>query len=230
MIDLYTWSTPNGFKISIALEELGLPYEVHPVRIGRGEQFRDEFLRISPNNKIPAIVDREGPEGPLPIFESGAILIYLAEKTGRLLPSRPTGRSATLQWLMFQVAGVGPMLGQAHHFLSYAPEKIAYAIDRYTKEARRLCGVVDRRLGEAAYLAGDEYTIADIATYPWLRAPERLGLDVAEYPHLARWRDAIAQRPAVVKGLTIPSPRPEHTQVDAEAKEHLFGSGQYVRR
>jgi GST-like protein len=229
MIELYTWKTPNGFKISIALEELGLPYEVHPVRIGAGEQFKPEFLAISPNNKIPAIVDTEGPGNQrLSVFESGAILIYLAEKTGRLLPKDPAGRIAALEWVMFQMASIGPMLGQANHFRAYAPEPIPYAINRYTNEARRLYGVLDRRLAQVEYLAG-EYSIADIGAFPWLRAPDRQGVELGEYPHVARWRDAVAARPAVVRGLAVPNVDAP-AQMDAAAKEILFGKTQYERR
>jgi GSH-dependent disulfide-bond oxidoreductase len=230
MIELYTWKTPNGFKISIALEELGLLYEVHPVRIGAGEQFKPEFLAISPNNKIPAIVDSAGPGNRrLSVFESGAILVYLAEKTGRLLPKDPAGRIAALEWVMFQMASIGPMLGQAHHFRAYAPDKIPYAIDRYTNEARRLYGVLDRRLAQVEYLAG-EYSIADIATYPWLRAPDRQGVELGEYPHVARWRDAVAARPAVVRGLAVPKVDDAPAAMDAAAREILFGKTQYERR
>jgi GST-like protein len=230
VIDLFTWSTPNGYKASIALEELELPYEVHPVRIGAGEQFKPEFLAISPNNKIPAIVDRQGPEGrPLAVFESGAILIYLAEKAGRLIPKDAAGRMAAIEWLMFQMANIGPMLGQAGHFRAYAPEKLPYAIDRYTNEARRLYGVLDRRLGAVEYLAG-EYSIADIANYPWLRFPDRQGVDIAEYPNVARWRDALAARPAVVRGLAVPPKSTQSVPMDAEARENLFGKTQYQRR
>jgi GST-like protein len=230
MIELYTWTTPNGWKVSIALEELGLPYEVHPVNIGAGDQFRPEFLAISPNNKIPAIVDTEGPSGRrISVFESGAILIYLAEKTGRLLPKDAEGRMRALEWLMFQMASIGPMLGQVHHFRSYAPEKIPYAIDRYTNEARRIYGVLDRRLAQAEYLAGD-FSIADIAAYPWLRLPDRQGVEIAEYPNVSRWRDAMAQRPAVVRGLAVPPPNPGSPGMDAAARENLFGKKQYERR
>src|SRR3984885_4647599 len=165
MIDVYSWATPNGHKVHIMLEECGLPYAVHAVDIGAGDQFKPDFLAISPNNKIPAIIDSDGPEGkPLSLFESGAILFYLAEKTGKFLPSDPAGRYATMQWLMFQMGGVGPMLGQAHHFRIYAPEKVEYAVNRYSNEAKRLYGVMDRQLGVTRYLAGDEYSIADIAT------------------------------------------------------------------
>ncbi|MGA2447838.1 MAG: glutathione binding-like protein [Polyangiaceae bacterium] len=222
MIDLYTAPTPNGFKVSIALEELDLPYRVHVVDLRAGEQFAPDFLRISPNNKIPAIVD-----GELGIFESGAILVYLAEKAGRLLPASGPARYATLQWLFFQVGGVGPMLGQAHHFRTYAPDKIAYAIDRYTNEARRLFRVVDKRLSEARYLAGDEYSIADIATLPWMRLHENQGVDIAQFPNVARWIEAVERRPAVQKGLTVP-PRSD-APMDDRAREVLFGRAQYER-
>lgn len=228
MIDLYTWPTPNGQKIHIALEELGLEYRVHAINIGKGDQFQPEFLRISPNNKIPAIIDQAGPGGePIALFESGAILLYLAEKTGRLQPADPRGRYQMLQWLMFQMGGVGPMLGQAHHFRIYAPEKIRYAIDRYTREAERLYGVMDKRLAESEYLAG-EYSIADIACYPWIR-PERQGQNIDDFPNLKRWMEAIAARPAVQRGMAIlADARPP--QMDEEAKKNLFGDRQYQRR
>jgi GST-like protein len=230
VIELYTWTTPNGYKASIALEELGLAYEVRPVRIGAGEQFKPEFLAISPNNKIPAIVDTQGPDGRrLAVFESGAILIYLAEKAGRLIPKDAADRMVAIEWLMFQMANIGPMLGQAGHFRAYAPEKLPYAIDRYTNEARRLYGVLDRRLGAVEYLAG-EYSIADIATYPWLRFPDRQGVDLGEYPNVARWRDAMAARPAVVRGLAVPAKSTQSVPMDAEARENLFGKAQYQRR
>jgi GST-like protein len=231
MIDLHTWTTPNGYKVSIALEELGLAYRAIPVDIGRGEQFEPAFLKISPNNKIPAIVDHDGPGGKeLAIFESGAILLYLAEKTGKLLPADPAGRYRAIEWLMFQMGGIGPMLGQAGHFRSYAKEKIPYAIERYTNEAKRLYGVLDRRLAEAEYVAG-EYSIADVAIWPWLRMPDYHGVDIAEFPHVARWKDAIAKRPAVVKGLLVPV-RPEGAgaPMDEKAREILFGKAQYARR
>jgi len=230
MIDLYTAPTPNGFKASIALEELALPYQVHVVDIRGGAQFKPEFLRISPNNKIPAIVDQEGPGGkPLSVFESGAILVYLAEKTGRLLARDGAARYAALEWTFFQVGGTGPMLGQAAHFRAYAPEKIPYAIDRYTNEAKRLFGVLDRRLGEAPYLAGEEYTIADIANLPWLLGYDRLGIDVAkEYPHLERWMKKLRERTAVQKGLATP-PRSD-APMDEKAREVLFGKTQYEKR
>lgn len=204
MIDLYTWGTPNGRKASIALEELALPYAVRPIDIGKGDQFKPAFLAINPNGKIPALVDPDGPDGkPISVFESGAILIYLAEKTGKLLPKDPRGRSVVMQWLMFQMGGVGPMFGQAHHFRRFAPEKIPYAIDRYTNETRRLYGVLDRRLAEAEYLAGD-YSIADIATYPWAARHEWQGVALSEFPAVKRWFDALSARPAVARGMAVP--------------------------
>ncbi len=198
MIELYTAATPNGHKISIALEELGLPYEVHALSFDRQEQKAPEFLRINPNGRIPAIVD----DG-FAVFESGAILLYLAEKTGQLLPSDPKGRSLAIQWLMFQMGGVGPMQGQANVFFRYFPEKLQGAIDRYQHETRRLYEVLDRRLGEAEYLAGD-YGIADIATYPWVRIHDWAGVAIDGLEHLQRWMDAIAVRPAVQRGLQVP--------------------------
>jgi GSH-dependent disulfide-bond oxidoreductase len=231
MIDLYTWPTPNGHKIHIALEELGLPYAVHAVDIGEGDQFKPEFLKISPNNRIPAIVDQDGPKGKaLALFESGAILIYLAEKTGKLLAPKGNARYAALQWLMFQMAGIGPMLGQAHHFRAYAPEKIPYAIERYTNEAKRLYGVLDRRLGEAEFLAG-EYGIADIATFPWLRYWERQGVVLSDYPNVHRWFQAIDARPAVQRGLQVLADRANKQQPFTDRqREILFGKTQYERR
>ena len=230
MIDCYTWPTPNGYKISIMLEEIGLPYTVHGVDIGKGDQFEPQFLRISPNNKIPAIVDSDGPGGKsISVFESGAILIYLAEKTGKLLARDGASRYATLEWLMFQMGGVGPMLGQAHHFRMYAPEPMQYAIDRYTNESKRLYGVLDRRLRDHEYLAG-EYSIADIATMPWLRFPERQGVDIEEYPNVKRWRDAILARPAVQRGLTLLADRRQSAPMDQKSREVLFGATQYQRR
>src|SRR5246127_1393392 len=191
MIDVYFWPTPNGQKVTIALEELGLPYNVIPINIGKGDQFKSEFLKISPNNKMPAIADAEGPSGkPISIFESGAILIYPAEKTGRLMPTDARGRYRVLEWLMFQMGSVGPMLGQAHHFRRYAPEQIQYAIDRYTNEAKRIYNVIDKRLAEVKYLAG-EYSIADIATYPWLVPHSMQGQTLEEYPNLNRWYQEI---------------------------------------
>jgi GST-like protein len=204
MIELYTWRTPNGRKASIMLEECGLPYSVHPVDIGKGEQFAPGFLAINPNNRIPAIVDPEGPDGaPLKLFESGAILVYLAGKCDRFLPRTARGKYIALQWLMFQMGGVGPMFGQAHHFLRSAKETVPYAIERYTQEARRLYGVLDKRLTEAAYLA-DEYSIADIATYPWVARHDWHKVDLAEFPQVKRWFDAMSLRPAVARGMLVP--------------------------
>ncbi len=204
-IDLYTWKTPNGRKVSIMLEELGESYEVHTIDITKDEQFAPDFLAISPNNKIPAIVDPEGPDGaPLSLFETGAILIYLAEKSGRLMPEAPRSRRLAEQWLMWQMGGFGPMLGQSHHFRRFAPEQIPYAIERYSNEARRLYGVLDKRLGEADYLAG-EYSVADIATFPWAARHEWQGIDLAEFANVKRWYDAIAARPAVERGMAVPA-------------------------
>ena len=204
MIDLYTWSTPNGRKVSIMLEECGLPYRTHKVDIGKGEQFREEFVALNPNSKIPAILDYEGPNGKaLKLFESGAILIYLSGKCGRFLPSGTRGKYKALQWLMFQMGGVGPMFGQTHHFLRAAKEPVPYAIDRYTKETRRLYAVLNRRLAHAAFLA-DEYSIADIATYPWVARHEWHKVDLAEFPHVKRWFDTISARPAVARGMAVP--------------------------
>ena len=209
MIDLYTWSTPNGRKVSIMLEECGLTYAVHPINIGKNvDQFTPHFVGINPNSKIPAIVDSEGPDGrPITIFESGAILIYLAEKAGKFLPKDPRGRMAAIQWLMFQMGGVGPMFGQAHHFLRAAPEKVPYAIERYTKETRRLYGVLDGHLKSHDYLAG-EYSIADIATYPWVARHEWHLVELKDFPSVKRWYDAIGARAAVKKGMTVPPPPP----------------------
>ena len=230
MIDVYSWPTPNGHKVHIALEELGLEYNVHGINIGQGDQFGEDFLRISPNNKIPAIIDREGPDGePISLFESGAILIYLAEKTGRLMPTDTRARYETLEWLMFQMGGLGPMLGQAHHFRQYAPESIDYAINRYTNEAGRLYGVMDRRLADRDWLAGGEYTIADIACYPWIRPHENQGQSLADYPNLQRWYDAISGRAAVQRGVAVlADARPP--ALDDAAREQLFGATQYRKR
>jgi GSH-dependent disulfide-bond oxidoreductase len=204
VIDLYTWGTPNGRKASIMLEEVGLPYRVLPIDISKGAQHTPEFLAINPNGRIPAIIDSEGPGGkPIRIFESGAILIYLAEKTGKLLSAEPRRRMETLVWLMFQMGGVGPMFGQAHHFLRAAPEPVPYGIERYTKETRRLYGVLDGRLGEEAYLAG-EYSIADIATYPWVARHDWHKVELKDFPNVARWYEAIGARPAVARGMRVP--------------------------
>jgi len=206
MIDLYTWSTPNGRKVSIMLEEIGLQYFTHPIDISKNQQFTPEFIAINPNSKIPAIVDTEGPGGrPLVIFESGAILIYLAEKTGKLLPAAPAARIETLEWLMFQMAGVGPMFGQRHHFYRAAPEKVPYALERYTKETHRLYGVLDQRLAAHEYLAGAAYSIADIATYPWVARWEWHDLDWTKFPNVERWFKALGARPAVQRGMAVPS-------------------------
>ena len=230
MIDLYTWPTPNGHKIHIMLEETGLPYRVIPIDIGAGDQFKPEFLKISPNNKMPAMVDSDGPDGkPMALAESGAMLFYLASKTGKFLPEDIRKRWQVMQWVMFQMGHIGPMLGQAHHFLSYAPEKIEYAMNRYKNEANRLYGVVERRLKESKFLACDEYTIADMAAMPWMRFPERQGVNIEEYPNVRRWRDGIAARPAVERALKVLADRrrPVMTQ---EQKEVLFGATQYAKR
>ena len=229
MIDVYSWPTPNGHKIHIMLEECELPYSVHAVDIGAGDQFRPEFLAISPNNKIPAIVDSEGPDGrPFPLFESGAILVYLASKSGRLLPAGVRERYVTLQWLMFQVGHIGPMLGQAHHFRQYAPEQIEYAIDRYTREAARLYGVMDRQLAAAPYFAG-EYSIADIAIYPWTRSHQNQGIELERFPNVQRWFRTISERPAVQRGLQVLKDR-RRPLLDDRARENLFGATQTARR
>ncbi len=229
MIDLYSWPTPNGHKVHIMLEECALPYRVHPVDIGAGEQFAAEFLAISPNNKIPAIVDPDGPDGrPMPLFESGAILVYLAAKTGRLLPQDLRDRYVALQWLMFQVGHIGPMLGQAHHFRQYAPERIEYAVDRYTREASRLYGVMDRRLAQAEYFAGS-YSIADIAIYPWTRSHQNQGVDLDGFPNVRRWSQAVAARPAVQRGLEVLKDR-RRPLLDERSRENLFGATQTARR
>lgn len=230
MIDLYSMATPNGHKVHIMLEECGLPYRVHHVDIGQGDQFKPEFLAISPNNKIPAIVDSNGPDGqPMSLFESGAILVYLASKVDKFLGHTDREKFTVLQWLMFQMGGLGPMLGQAHHFRIYAPEKIDYAYNRYTNEAKRLYGVMDKQLATYAYLAGDEYTIADIACFPWTRSWKNQGIDWADYPHVKRWFDVISERPAVQRGVEVLTAL-RKPLVDDKAKELLFGSTQYERR
>ena len=205
MIDLYTWSTPNGRKVSIMLEEVGLAYNVHAINIGKDDQFKPEYVAINPNSKIPSIVDPEGPDGkPVSLMESGAILIYLSEKTGKFTPQSKRGRYEALQWLMFQMGGVGPMFGQVHHFLRAAKEPVPYAIERYTKETRRLYGVLDARLKDHEYLAGD-YSIADIATYPWVARYEWHKTRLEDFPHVKRWFDAITARPAVERGMKVPA-------------------------
>ena len=232
MIELYTWPTPNGHKIHIMLEETGLKYNIHPVDIGKGEQFDPEFLKISPNNKMPAMIDTDGPGGkPFALAESGAMLFYLASKSGQFLPRDLADRWRVMQWVMTQMGHVGPMLGQAHHFLQYAPEKIEYAVNRYRNEAKRLYGVLDRQLKSSEWLACGEYTIADMATMPWLRFPERQGVDIEEFPNVKRWRDRIAARPAVKRALEVLAdrrrPTPSFTKEQAEV---LFGATQYAKR
>ncbi len=230
MIEAYSWPTPNGHKIHIMLEECELPYRVIPVDIGSGAQFEADFLAISPNNKIPAIVDPDGPDGkPIALFESGAILLYLAGKTGRLLPEDTRGKYEVLQWLMFQMGSVGPMLGQAHHFRIYAPQKIEYAIERYSNEARRLYGVINKRLAVSRYIGGPAYSIADIAIFPWLRSWKNQGVELKDYAHLKGWFDEIAARPAVQRGLEVLAQQ-RKPLVDDQAREVLFGAAQYKRR
>lgn len=223
MIDLYFAPTPNGQKITIMLEECALPYRVHLVDLRRGEQFGDAFKAISPNSKIPAIVDQDGPGGaPLALFESGAILIYLAEKTGRFLSAEPRARATTIQWLMWQMAGIGPMFGQAHHFLNYAPERIPYAVERYAREVNRLYDVLEAQLSRAPYVAGPDYTIADMAIYPWVAARRGHQVTLDERPNVRRWVDTLKARPALRRGFGVlrqGSPPP----LDAAARRHLFG-------
>jgi GST-like protein len=228
MIDLYSAATPNGQKIHIMLGEAGLAYTVHWVDIDRGEQFEPAFLAISPNNKIPAIVDHDGPGGaPLALFESGAILIYLAEKTGRFLPAEPRARAEVLQWLMFQMGGLGPMLGQAHHFRAYARERIPYAIERYTNEAARLYRVLDKRLEGRAFVAG-AYSIADMAIFPWIRLHGRQGQELADYPEIGRWFESIATRPAVAKDMDELEDIVD--EIDDDMWRNLWGEEQFKRR
>lgn len=227
MIDLYSWSTPNGHKVHIMLEECGLPYEAHAIDINRGDQLAPAFRAINPNGRIPAIVDRDGPGGqPLAMFESGAILLYLAEKSGRFLPAAGPARYAAMQWLMFQMSGIGPMFGQLYHFRADAVERVEYAVERYTREARRLYRVLDRRLGESQYLAGGEYGIADMATWPWTHGIDRQGHDPADYPNVVRWFEAIRARPAVQRAIKLF--RSERRQkLDAASREVLFGDKQF---
>ena len=230
MIEVYSWATPNGHKVHIMLEECGLPYRVHAVDIGAGDQFKREFLAISPNNKIPAITDPQGPGGKaISLFESGAILLYLAGKTGRFMPEDVAAKYEVLQWLMFQMGGVGPMLGQAHHFRIYAPEKVPYAIDRYTNEARRLYGVMNKRLAQSKYIGGAEYSIADIAIFPWLRSWKNQGIDWNDHPHLKGWFDEIAGRPAVMRGVEVLADLRKPV-TDDKARAMLFGQEQYKPR
>lgn len=230
MIEAYSWPTPNGHKIHIMLEECGLAYQAIPVDIGAGDQFKPEFLKISPNNKIPAIVDPDGPDGkPIALFESGAILVYLASKVGKFLGDTDREKYNTLQWLMFQVGGFGPMLGQAHHFRIYAPTKIDYAYDRYTNESKRLYGVIDKQLEKHRFLTGDHYTIADIATFPWARSAANQGVDWAEFPNAKRWFDEIDARPAVQRGVKVLADLRKPLTND-KATEVLFGKSQYTRK
>jgi GST-like protein len=226
MIDLYYWPTPNGWKASIALEEMGLEYNVIPVNIGRGDQFKPEFLAISPNNRIPAIVDHDPPDSgpPISVFETGAILIYLAEKTGRFLPEDLRGRKTAIEWVMWQMGGLGPMLGQNHHFRMYAPEKLGYAIDRYTREAERLYGVLDRQLEGREYVCG-EYSIADMACWPWIVPHERQGIDLDTFPNVRRWYDAMKERSALRRGFDVGRELREAMAqgMDEQARQILFG-------
>ena len=232
MLQVWSWPTPNGQKIHIAVEEFGLSYEIVPVDIGAGAQFTPEFLAITPNHRIPAIVDPDGPGGQtIRLFESGAILLYLSERNGgRFIPADPAGRYACLQWLMFQMGGVGPMFGQYNHFAVYAPERIEYAITRYSNEVKRLYGVLQKRLSEADYLAGAEYSIADMATFPWVRNPERRGIDLGDYPAVKRWHDAIAARPAVQRGLAVLADKQRQGPMSDEEKRNLFGAAQFGKR
>ena len=234
MIDVYSWATPNGHKVHIMLEECGLrlnrDWRAIPVNIGTGDQFAPEFLRISPNNKIPALVDPKGPDGkPISVFESGAILVYLAAKMGKFMPRSDRAKFEVLQWLMFQMGGVGPMLGQNHHFRLYAPEKIEYAINRYTNEAKRLYGVMDKQVSKTKFIAGNTYTIADMAIFPWLRNWQNQGIDWADYPHLKQWFDTIAARPAVQRGVQVLADLRKPI-TDDKARDILFGKQQFVRR
>jgi GST-like protein len=234
MIDVHSWATPNGHKVHIMLEEcgqqLGRDWQVHAVNIGAGDQFKPDFLAISPNNKIPAIIDPNGPGGqPISLFESGAILVYLASKFDRFLPKGDRERFKVLEWLMFQMGGVGPMLGQAHHFRLYAPEKIEYAVNRYTNEAKRLYGVMDRQLAGQEWIAGNEYTIADIAIFPWLRSWQNQGIDWADFPNLKDWFDRIAARPAVQRGVAVLADA-RKPLTDDKSRDILFGKTQYEKR
>ena len=234
MIDVYSWPTPNGHKVHIMLEECGLrlgrDWQVHPINIGQGDQFAPKFLKISPNNKIPALVDPVGPDGkPISLFESGAILLYLASKTGKLLPRSDRQKFEVLQWLMFQMGGVGPMLGQAHHFRIYAPEKIDYAYDRYTNEAKRLYGVMDKQLEGRKFIAGQQYSVADVAIFPWLRSWENQGIEWKDYPRLKDWFDRIGARPAVQRGVAVLADA-RKPLTDDKARHALFGQGQYKKR
>jgi GST-like protein len=229
MIQVFSWPTPNGHKVHIMLEECKLPYTVQAVNIGTGDQFDPAFLKISPNNKIPAMIDSDGPDGkPIALFESGAILLYLASKTGKFLPKSDRAKFEVLQWLMFQMGGVGPMLGQAHHFRMYAPEKLPYAIDRYTNEAKRLYGVMDTQLASRKFIAGNSYSIADIAIFPWLRSWQNQGIDWADFPKLKDWFDRIAARPAVQRGVKVLADQ-RKPLTDDKSRDILFGATQHQR-
>ena len=234
MIDLYYWTTPNGHKVTMFLEEAGLNYKVHPINIGKGEQFAPAFLAVSPNNRIPAMVDNEpaGGGSPISVFESGAVLLYLAEKTDRFIAKDVRGRAEVLQWLFWQMGGLGPMAGQNHHFGTYAPEKIPYAIERYQKETNRLYGVLNKRLADRAFVAGDDYTIADMASYPWIVPYERQGQTLDEFPNLKRWFDAIKARPATMRAYDIVQKvNPQAgTPMTDEAKKVMFGQTAAVVR
>ena len=224
MIELYYWTTPNGHKVTLFLEEAGLPYVIHPVDIGKGQQFAAEFLRIAPNNRIPAIIDRE-PDGggaPVSVFESGAILLYLADKTHRFIPGDLRGRTETVQWLFWQMAGLGPMAGQNHHFSQYAPAPIPYAIDRYVKETSRLYAVLDRQLEQREFIAG-EYSIADMACYPWIVPHERQGQDLVDFPNLHRWFESIRTRPATLRAYARAEQINPNPGLSEDAKRVLFG-------
>jgi GST-like protein len=229
MIDLYFWPTPNGYKLTILFEELGLPYRVVPIDIWKGDQFDPEFLKIAPNNKMPAVVDSDGADGkPISIFESGAIMLHYAEKHGRFIPKDERGRIEVLQWLMFQMASVGPMLGQAHHFRAYAGDPIPYAVERYTNEATRLYRVIDKRLADRPFIAGD-YSIADIAIFPWLRSWERQGQNISDHPNLKAWFETIDARPAVRRGLDVLSDERRTAPLSDEERSIMFGAKQYAR-
>ncbi len=234
MIDVYSWPTPNGHKVHIMLEECGMrldrDWRAIPINIGTGDQFKADFLKISPNNKIPALVDPKGPDGmPISVFESGAILVYLAAKYGKFMPKSDRQKYEVLQWLMFQMGGVGPMLGQNHHFRLYAPEKLPYAIDRYTNEAKRIYGVIDKQLAASKYIAGSQYTIADMAIFPWLRNWANQGIVLSDYPHLKEWFDKLAERPAVQRGVAVLAALRKPI-TDDKSRDILFGKTQYQQR
>lgn len=225
MLELYYWPTPNGHKITLFLEETGLDYRIQPVDISAGDQFKPEFLAFSPNNRMPAIIDRAPADGgePITVFESGAILVYLAEKTGQFLPSDVRGRKTVLEWLFWQVGGLGPMAGQNHHFVQYAPEKLPYAIDRYVRETNRLYGVLDRRLAKVPFLGGEHYSIADMASYPWVVPWQRQQQNLDDFPHLKRWFESIAARPATIRAYEKGKPYQARPSVTEEGKKILFG-------